>query len=156
MKLEDIRQQDEGPAALRLVASVWKRMLEHAGRTLPEECCGLLAGPSDVCTVLYELENEDHSPVRYSAEPRSLIAAFRDMRQRGLELKAIYHSHPTSPAVPSRTDLAENYYGTVPRIIISLASAEPDVRAYVLFPDSWRQIELVILPESPAQPGIID
>ncbi len=149
-------QRELPPVRLHIPRSVWANMLDHARRVLPEECCGLLAGHGSQCSRLYELENADHSPVRYSAEPRSLIAAFRDMRERGLELLAIYHSHPTSAAVPSRTDLAENYYGTVPRIIISLAVNPPEVRGYVLHPDRWQEIELVVVADPPARGSIID
>jgi proteasome lid subunit RPN8/RPN11 len=80
------------------------------------------------------------SPLAYRADARDLFAAFREMRESGLELVAIYHSHPTSPARPSRVDLAENYYGDVPRIIISLAGHVPVVKAFLLFSDHFEEV----------------
>ena len=77
----------------------------------------------------------------YQADARDLFAAFREMRERELELIAIYHSHPTSPARPSRVDLAENYYGDVPRIIISLAGSSPVVKAFRLFSDRFEELD---------------
>jgi len=146
----------ENPLGLELAESVWSAMLEHARDTMPEECCGLLAGSGRRATVIYPLENADHSPWRYSAEPRGLIAAFRDMRKRGLELTAIYHSHPTAPPVPSRTDLEENYYGLLPRVIVSLQTLPPTVRAFLLYEDRWREIPLVVVADEQRDPNKID
>lgn len=135
---------------LRLTRRCLDRMLAHAREAAPEECCGLLAGDGVVATVIYPLENELHSPVAYSAAPSSLVRAFRDMRERGLTLMAIYHSHPTSPAVPSRTDLAQNYYGELPRPIISLITDPPTVRCFVMGPDDWAEIPLEVVDDMDA------
>jgi proteasome lid subunit RPN8/RPN11 len=120
-----------------------EEMLAHAEAERPNECCGLLAGElpaagggaAPVVRVVqrYPLVNAAASPVRYDADPASLFAAHKDMRRRGLELLAIYHSHPTSDPVPSRTDLAQNFYGPdVLHLIISLRTAEPQVRGWWL------------------------
>jgi proteasome lid subunit RPN8/RPN11 len=61
-----------------------------------------------------------------------LITAYMALRERGAEILAIYHSHPRWEAVPSRTDLEKNYYGPVPRIIVSLLGATPVVRVWRL------------------------
>ena len=82
------------------------------------------------------------SPTRYLADDRDLISAVTTMRGAGEAILAIYHSHPKWPAIPSRTDLEQNYYGEVPRIIVSLLDHPPSVRAFVLSPDSFREITL--------------
>jgi len=46
--------------------------------------------------------------------------ALRLMRERGEELFAIYHSHPSSPATPSIIDLEEAGYPEALYLIISL------------------------------------
>ena len=43
------------------------------------------------------------------------------MRVRGLEMLAVYHSHPTSRPVPSRTDLERHGMENVVCMIVSLA-----------------------------------
>jgi proteasome lid subunit RPN8/RPN11 len=49
----------------------------------------------------------------------------------GLELLAIYHSHPQGPEGPSETDIAMATYPEATYIIISLANrARPRVRAF--------------------------
>lgn len=80
----------------------------------------------------YALVNEAASPVEYLSEPRSMFEADRDMRKLTLEIVAVYHSHPTSAPVPSRTDLERNFSPDVVNLIISLADAEPLMRAWWL------------------------
>jgi proteasome lid subunit RPN8/RPN11 len=45
---------------------------------------------------------------------------------------AVYHSHPTSAPIPSRTDLERNYSPDVVNLIISLSGSEPETRAWWL------------------------
>jgi proteasome lid subunit RPN8/RPN11 len=125
---------------LDLPADILDAMIEHARVAAPEECCGLIVGRAGIATRCIPLRNELGSPVAYRADSRDLFHAFRSIRDEHLELMAIYHSHPTSPALPSRVDLAENYYGDVPRIIISLASEPPDVRAFRLHAGAFEEL----------------
>jgi proteasome lid subunit RPN8/RPN11 len=66
-----------------------------------------------------------------------MFEAHRDMHSHGLDLLAIYHSHPTSEPVPSRTDLERNYSEAVMNLIISLKSA-PLVRGWWLGADAFQ------------------
>ena len=52
--------------------------------------------------------------------PKEQIAAMRDMRERGEDIFAIYHSHPAAPAFPSAIDLAQANYPETLYLIISL------------------------------------
>ena len=117
---------------MEIPAPIFDAMIEHARVELPAECCGLLAGAGAAISRCFRLRNELASPAAYRADVRDLFAAFREMREAGLDLIAIYHSHPTSPARPSRVDLAENYYGDTPRIIVSLAGPAPEIKAFRL------------------------
>jgi proteasome lid subunit RPN8/RPN11 len=87
----------------------------QATAELPDECCGFLAGEirdeMGVVTHRYPLINRLQSPVRFEVEPKELLRVHRQMRAANLELLAIYHSHPTSEAIPSQIDLAEHFHG---------------------------------------------
>ncbi len=124
-------------------ASLHDEMVKHAKAERPNECCGLLAGhrAADGWRVqsLHRLVNELASPVEYASEPRSMLAAMRAMDAAGQELLAVYHSHPSSPPVPSQKDLARNPFEDVLHVILGLADSEVRARAWLLGPDSFRE-----------------
>lgn len=133
-------------AELVIPRAIVNAMLEHAARELPLECCGILGGAEAGVRSIFPLTNIERSPTRYLADSRELVRAVRSLRDRGEEIVAIYHSHPSSPPFPSRTDLAENHYGDLPRIIISFWEAAPRIEAWTLLehsyePSPWRVLE---------------
>ena len=111
-------------------------MVHHAQTELPNECCGLLGGVRDGDTLRveawYPLVNEAASPTEYLSEPRSMFEAEKARRKLDHEFLAIYHSHPTSAPIPSKTDLARNYSPDVLNFIIGLGGLEPLVRGWWL------------------------
>jgi proteasome lid subunit RPN8/RPN11 len=126
-------------------------MVAHCVRESPLECCGILGGNSGRVTSIHPLRNDLVSETRYNADPRDLIEAHITLRERGAEIMAIYHSHPRWQPVPSQTDLDDNHYGPVPRIIVSLVGESPEVRVWELDADSFRELPWRIV--EPAAPG---
>ena len=102
--------------------AIYDAMLVHALAEQPNECCGLLAGVVEEgagrVTVRYPLVNALGSATRYESEPRTLFQAHRDMRERGLEVLAVYHSHPSSLPIPSKTDLERNWSEDAVNLIV--------------------------------------
>jgi proteasome lid subunit RPN8/RPN11 len=127
---------------LRLPRPIHAALVAQALAERPNECCGLLAGrvTGDVGEVVrhYPLVNALASPTEFESEPRSMFAAVRDLHQRGLEVLAVYHSHPTSEPVPSRTDLARNYSTEVMNLIIGLAGLHPAIGCWWLTETGYR------------------
>src|SRR5258708_4490971 len=98
-------------------------MVAQALAERPNECCGLLAGTGGRAVSRYPLVNAAQFPaIEYLSEPRSMFAADRAIRAAGLDVVTVYHSHPTSPPVPSKKDIASNYSESVMNLIISLAT----------------------------------
>jgi proteasome lid subunit RPN8/RPN11 len=132
-------------------------MVDHCRREAPLECCGILGGVPPRASSLHLLRNTDRSETRYNADPADILAALRYLRERGEQFLAIYHSHPRWAAIPSRTDLATNYYGDLPRIIVSLLGEPPDVRAWRLEPDRYDELPWRVVPaggvERPGESG---
>ena len=125
---------------LEIPSRIYEQIVAQAEREAPLECCGLLAGRGDRAEACYPVANALASRVAYEGDARETVRAFREMRERGLELVAIYHSHPTSAAVPSRVDLVRNYYGDVVRLIVSLAGGPAETKAYVLSEEGYREV----------------
>jgi proteasome lid subunit RPN8/RPN11 len=123
--------------SLTIPDALLARVIEHAREAVPNECCGLLGGlVADgvaLASVCLPIANDLADPTRYLTNARDLFDAFRSLRADRLELLAVYHSHPTSPPVPSQRDVEENTYGeTVVHLIVGLAGSEPEVRAWWL------------------------
>jgi proteasome lid subunit RPN8/RPN11 len=93
----------------------------------------------------YPLRNEKASPVEFWSEPRDMFDAVRDMRRLGIDILAVYHSHPDGEPTPSKTDLERNYSPEVMNLIISLTGTVPRVRAWWLSADGFREAEFVIV-----------
>jgi proteasome lid subunit RPN8/RPN11 len=140
------------PFRLVVPRALYEAMVGQALAEQPLECCGLLAGVIDAKSSVgqvvkaYPLVNALASPVEYESEPRSIIAAYRDMSISGLELLAVYHSHPTSAPLPSRKDIDRNwavrdFLGDVVHLIVSLAQSPPLVRAWWLGENDYREAE---------------
>jgi len=127
------------------------RMLAYARQADPAECCGLIGGSIDgQARSIYSLRNVAHNTnVAYEAAPEDLFSAQRQMRERGEELIAIYHSHPRSEPKPSETDARLAYYPQAVYFIISLAGPEPVMRAFRIFEreQRWHEVEYAIADE---------
>jgi proteasome lid subunit RPN8/RPN11 len=70
------------------------------------------------------------------------------MRRLDLEIVAIYHSHPTSEPVPSRTDLERNYSPEVVNFILSLSEKEPRMRGWWLDEKGYQNAEWECVDEA--------
>jgi proteasome lid subunit RPN8/RPN11 len=102
----------------------------HSKQGLPHEVCGYLAEKDGRIIVHYELTNIDAAVDHFSMRPEEQFAAIKDMRQKGLMLKAAYHSHPETPARPSEEDIKLAYDPEISYVIISLAENEPAVKSF--------------------------
>jgi [CysO sulfur-carrier protein]-S-L-cysteine hydrolase len=132
---------DEPPAIiLEIPRDIHDAMVAHCVRESPLECCGILGGISPQVSSFHPLRNELSSETRYRAHSQDLIEAVVALRGRGAAMLAIYHSHPRWQAIPSQTDVEENYYGPLPRIIVSLLNGTPDVRVWRLETDSYQEL----------------
>lgn len=106
-------------------------LVEHAKDHAPVEACGLLAGMGSSVTRCYRLTNVDASPEHFSMDPKEQFAAVKDMRASGLEMLAVYHSHPATPARMSREDLRLALTPGIRYVIVSLADpSQPAIRSF--------------------------
>jgi [CysO sulfur-carrier protein]-S-L-cysteine hydrolase len=154
-------------AALGIPKNIIDGVIAHARELDPAECCGLLAGKNGTVTNLYRIKNivgsegavtlshfnkakmedlkerspEGRAEIAFVMDIRGLSQASKDMREQGLDLLCVYHSHTKDPATPSITDVEiatefEAYWPimklAVPAyLIISLENkTNPDLRIF--------------------------
>ena len=137
---------------VKLLETQIDQVISHARAAAPAECCGLVSGAGKGrAQAVYPFRNVAADPlVGYEAAPEDLFAAQREMRARGEELLAIYHSHPrASDPLPSETDVRLAYYPAAIYLIIGLGSSTPVMRAFRISEreQHWQEVEYEIAGE---------
>lgn len=109
-------------------------IIAHARRDHPDEACGLIAGPigSGRPERLVPMTNAERSPTFYRFDSLEQLKVWREMDDRDEEPIVIYHSHTSTEAHPSRTDIS---YASEPNAHYLLVStreelSEPEIRSY--------------------------
>ena len=122
---------------LRLALGQYQAIVAHCYDGLPDEACGLLAGPVDadghpkgLVSAVYPCVNADASARTYTVESRDLLHAMRDAQSRGEDLIGVWHSHTHSDAYPSDTDVRQALEPSWVYALVSLKHAEPVLRSY--------------------------
>lgn len=123
---------------------LYRQMLEHCRAERPLEACGIFAGSRGNALIGYALTNAKASPVAYQVDEAELSLAWNDLHGRRLQIVGIYHSHPTSPATPSRIDIQQATYPEAVYIIVSFADSPPSVGAYRIVDGEIRPVDLVV------------
>ena len=127
--------------------SVRDAVVAHAREDAPLECCGLLLGTPALVEEAVRAVNLRQSATAFLVDPADHFAAIRRARAEGRAIVGAYHSHPRSPAVPSRVDVREAQYDEFVYLIVSLADDRaPDVRAYRLRAAQFVPATLVEVP----------
>ena len=106
------------------MAPALRRALEeHASAEAPNEACGLLALRNGVAERYVPCVNTAASPYRFDLRVPDPELIF-ELEDDGLEL-AVFHSHPTGSAKPSRTDIANiGLWESRPYLILSRPTGE--------------------------------
>lgn len=97
-----------GAMVLRISASLARALWEHSEKEHPIEACGVIAGlaADRAPTRHIPMENSAYSPTFYEFESKALLALYRELDDRDEVPVVIYHSHTSTEAYPSRTDIA--------------------------------------------------
>ena len=131
-RLRSLAASDTLPGVLQLTRAVWSAMVGHAYDGLPDEACGLFAGPpgTDRVTAFYPCRNAAESSRVYTIDPKDHLRADRDAEGRGLEINGVMHSHTHTDAYPSPTDVAQAPDPAWHYVIVSLRDDAPTLRSY--------------------------
>jgi [CysO sulfur-carrier protein]-S-L-cysteine hydrolase len=117
---------------LQLTRQTWMEMVGHAYDGLPDEACGLLAGPPGTgrCTAFYPTRNAAASARVYTVDPMDHLRADRDAEAQGLEIIGVMHSHTHTDAYPSPTDVEQAPDPAWHYVIVSLRQEAPVLRSF--------------------------
>ena len=131
--------------ALRIPAHLVAALWEHAEGEHPIEACGVIAGAlaDRMPTRHIPMENSAYSPTFYEFESKALLHLYKELDDRDEALVVIYHSHTSTEAYPSRTDIA---YAGEPDAHYVLMSTREEIASRSEF-RSFRIIDGVVTEE---------
>ena len=124
------------PPLLRLSVEQHRRILAHCYFGLPDEACGLFAGPvvgaeaTGFVSEVYPAVNADASSRTYTVDGRDYLRATRDAEARGDEIVGVWHSHTHTDAYPSPTDVRQAVDPMWVYVIVSLRDEVPVLRTF--------------------------
>ncbi|MDP8217839.1 MAG: M67 family metallopeptidase [Candidatus Theseobacter exili] len=96
----------------------------------PFESCGYFAGKEGVVAKRYALRNIDESSDHYSMDPAEQFAVIKQVRAEGLDIIAVYHTHPETPPWPSEEDIRLAYDPSIIYVIASLMNDECKIKSF--------------------------
>lgn len=122
-------------------------MIDHAKQDAPKEACGILAGKNETIEKVYKMINTSDKPeLCYFMDPKEQLKIMKDIRNAGMDMIGIYHSHTESEAYPSSKDMELAFYDEAAYFIISLEDKNnPQVRAFSIKNNEIKEFKL--LPE---------
>ena len=130
-------------STLELSQSLLDEIIAYVDQHAPLEACGLLAGKTARAEKMIGVLNQAQSPVRFVMDPYEQLHAFDWIDANGLDLVAIFHSHPTGPEVASPTDILEAAYAVV-HVILSYKGTEWKARGFWIENGTANEVTLQI------------
>jgi proteasome lid subunit RPN8/RPN11 len=118
---------------VRIERALLERIVAHARRDFPNECCGMVGVRDGRAVAVHEATNVAASPLRFEVDGLEVMRVEEAFDAEGLTLGAIYHSHTRSEPYPSQTDInfAKGWGPTVEWLIVGVRpDDEPTVRSY--------------------------
>jgi proteasome lid subunit RPN8/RPN11 len=104
---------------LTIDRATYDQIVAHARRDHPDEACGLVACRDGRPTRVIAMTNAARSPTFYEMDPLEQLRVFNDMDDAGEDLLVIYHSHTSTEAYPSRTDINIAGYPEAHYVLVS-------------------------------------
>ena len=119
------------------------KIVAHARADHPDEACGVIAGPagSDRPERFIPMLNAARSPTFYEFDSGDLLRLYREMDARDEVPVVIYHSHTSTEAYPSRTDV--NLASEPEAHYVLVSTADPDEHVF----RSYRIVDGVVTEE---------
>ena len=132
--------------SIKLPRQIVNQLMLHAQHNDKNEVCGLISQNTDQEMTLYPMKNIATDPAHYfQMDGPQMIRTMKSIREEGAELFAIYHSHPSTPATPSKTDIEKAGYPDALYLIISLnTKGVIELKGYKIQQDSTTSIDLII------------
>mgnify|MGYP001597388122 CR=1 FL=1 len=122
------------------------KIIKHCVKEFPNEACGILAGRNGKVEKVYEMTNADKSAATFFMDAKEQFKVTKEIRNSGLEMAGIYHSHVASGAYPSDHDVEMAFYPEASYVIISLIDKnKPDIKSFKINEGRFMEEEIKVV-----------
>jgi [CysO sulfur-carrier protein]-S-L-cysteine hydrolase len=132
---------------VRIERALLDRIVAHARRDFPNECCGMIGMRDGAAVAVHEATNVAASPLRFEVDGLEVHRTIETIESDGLEMGAIYHSHTRSDPYPSQTDVnfARGWPGVEWLIVgVPRDGGEPTIRSYRIDDGAIEEVEVQV------------
>jgi proteasome lid subunit RPN8/RPN11 len=129
---------------MQIARELYDQIVAHARAEAPNECCGMIATRDGEAVKIYPAQNAAASPLRYEIDGAEQYRIQMAIDDCGLDLGGIYHSHTRSDPYPSQTDINLAFYPNAVYLIVGVAQAEAEVRAFEIRDGQVADAELCV------------
>jgi [CysO sulfur-carrier protein]-S-L-cysteine hydrolase len=128
---------------ISLSATQIRKLEGIAKDALPNESCAFLLGHNDKVKEILEVRNSDQSPLTFRIESKDLLHAYYLAESKGMQVIAIFHSHPTKPW-PSSTDV--KFMEINPVVWVIYSTTDGQLKAFIYDNDDLvREVHIRII-----------
>ena len=120
-------------------------MIQHCQKDYANEACGILAGRAGKVEKVHQMTNADKSSKTFFMDPKEQLKVMKEIRNQGLEMVGIYHSHLETEAYPSAHDVELAFYPEVSYVIVSINDKNnPSIRSFKIMEGEISEEEVKI------------
>lgn len=130
---------------MKISKKIINKIYDHGRKEAPIEACGYLAGINNEVVNYYPMHNIDQSNEHFTFDPQEQFDVMKKVRTEQLEVLAVYHTHPESPARPSPEDIRLAFDPGIVYVILSLLEDKKNIKAYKIIKGQVTEKKLIIL-----------
>ncbi len=130
---------------MKISKKIINKIYDHGRKEAPIEACGYLAGINNEVVNYYPMHNIDQSNEHFTFDPQEQFDVMKKVRTEQLEVLAVYHTHPESPARPSAEDIRLAFDPGIVYVILSLLEDKKNIKAYKIIKGQVTEKKLIIL-----------
>lgn len=120
-------------------------LVEHARRSIPNECCGVIIGVGIEAQEVVPVPNiSTQQDTHYRMDDQVLSQLFFRVQRENRAIIGFYHSHPNTDPIPSQTDVQLAAYPDTAYVIASMKGGEARLAAWSIKHHEVKPIELVV------------
>lgn len=127
-----------------------RTIAEHARKSQPDECCGVMLGVGNHVTQVMPVPNIAENPRNnYRMDDKTVVELFLRAEREQQKIIGFYHSHPRTAPIPSQSDIRLATYPDTAYLIVGFRGEETHLAAWSIKRDRVEPIKVIVSREEP-------